>query len=130
MQAARAYEAGFYDDLVVPFRGLSRDNNLRPDTSLEKLAKLRPVFDRSEAGTMTAGNSTPLTDGAAAVLLASDEWAAANGHRIQAYITYAKAAAVNFVGEEGLLMAPAYSVSAMLQDAGLALQGLRFLRDS
>ncbi len=126
MNAAKAYERGFFDDLILPFRGLSRDNNLRPDTSLEKLAKLRPVFDRSNQGTMTAGNSTPLTDGAAAVLVASDEWASANGYNIQAYITYAKAAAVNFVNEEGLLMAPAYSVSAMLQDAGLELQDFDF----
>ncbi|MEM8983135.1 MAG: acetyl-CoA C-acetyltransferase [Pseudomonadota bacterium] len=122
MKAAKAYEDGFFDDLVMPYRGLNRDNNLRPDTSLDKLAKLKPVFDRSSAGTMTAGNSTPLTDGAAAVLVASDEWAAANGQTIQAYITFAKAAAVNFIGEEGLLMAPAYSVSEMLRDAGLSLQ--------
>ncbi|MEL7537926.1 MAG: acetyl-CoA C-acetyltransferase [Pseudomonadota bacterium] len=126
MKAAKAYEEGFYDDLILPFRGLSRDNNLRPDTSLEKLAKLKPVFDRSPNGTMTAGNSTPLTDGAASVLVASEEWARANGHDIQAYVTFAKAAAVNFVGEEGLLMAPAYSVSEMLKDANLTLQDFDF----
>ena len=122
MKAAKAYDDGFFDDLLLPFRGLAKDNNLRPDTSLEKLARLKPVFDRSAAGTMTAGNSTPLTDGAAAVLVASDDWAKAHGHSIQAYITYAKAAAVNFVGEEGLLMAPAYAVSNMLRDANLTLQ--------
>ncbi|MEM1263658.1 MAG: acetyl-CoA C-acetyltransferase [Pseudomonadota bacterium] len=126
MKAAKAYENGFFEDLVMPYRGLARDNNLRPDTSLAKLAKLKPVFDRSGAGTMTAGNSTPLTDGAGAVLVASDEWADAHGHKIQAYITYAKAAAVNFVGEEGLLMAPAYAVSEMLHDAGLGLQDFDF----
>ncbi|MEO1036338.1 MAG: acetyl-CoA C-acetyltransferase [Pseudomonadota bacterium] len=126
MKAAKAYEEGFYDDLILPFRGLSRDNNLRPDTSLEKLAKLKPVFDRSPNGTMTAGNSTPLTDGAASVLVASEEWARANGHDIQAYVTFAKAAAVDFVGDEGLLMAPAYSVSEMLKDANLTLQDFDF----
>lgn len=125
-RAAAAYEAGFFDDLVMPFANLQRDNNLRPDTSIEKLAKLRPVFDRSNAGTMTAGNSTPLTDGAAAVLLCSDEWAASHGLKVQAYLTHAKAAAVNFVGEEGLLMAPAYAVSEMLTDAGLGLQDFDF----
>lgn len=120
--AARAYDEGFYDDLVISFHGLSRDNNLRPDSSMEQLAKLKPVFDRGPGGTMTAGNSTPLTDGAAAVLLASEEWARERGLPILAYMTYAKVAAVDFVTKEGLLMAPAYAVSAMLNDAGLALQ--------
>ncbi len=125
-KAAAAYEAGFFDDLIMPFNGLSRDNNLRADSSMEKLAKLRPVFDRSDAGTMTAGNSTPLTDGAAAVLLASEDWAREHNLPIQSYLTHAKAAAVNFVGEEGLLMAPVYSVSEMLADAGLSLQDFDF----
>jgi acetyl-CoA C-acetyltransferase len=120
--AVRAYDEGFYDDLVISFHGLSRDNNLRPDTSMEQLAKLKPVFDRGGRGTMTAGNSTPLTDGAAAVLLASEEWARERGLPILAYMTYAKVAAVDFVTKEGLLMAPAYAVSAMLDDAGLSLQ--------
>ena len=120
--AVRAYEEGFYDDLVISFHGLSRDNNLRPDTSMEQLAKLKPVFDRGGRGTMTAGNSTPLTDGAAAILLASEEWAQERGLPVLAYMTYAKVAAVDFVTKEGLLMAPAYAVSAMLEDAGLALQ--------
>ncbi len=120
--AIRAYDEGFYDDLVISFHGLSRDNNLRPDTTMEQLGKLKPVFDRGAAGTMTAGNSTPLTDGAAAVLLASEDWARERGLPILAYMTYAKVAAVDFVAKEGLLMAPAYAVSAMLDDAGLTLQ--------
>jgi acetyl-CoA C-acetyltransferase len=125
-KAAAAYEEGFYDDLVVPFQGVSRDNNLRADTSLEQLARLKPVFDRGGTGTMTAGNSTPLTDGASAVLLASEEWARAKNLPIQAYLTFAKVAAVDFIKTEGLLMAPAYAVSEMLQDAGLALQDFDF----
>ncbi len=120
--AIRAYDEGFYDDLVISFHGLSRDNNLRPDSTMEQLGKLKPVFDRGAAGTMTAGNSTPLTDGAAAVLLASEDWARERGLPILAYMTYAKVAAVDFVAKEGLLMAPAYAVSAMLDDAGLTLQ--------
>ncbi len=121
-KAARAYEEGYYDDLVVEYQGASRDNNIRADTSLEQLARLKPVFDRSKDGTMTAGNSTPLTDGASAVLLSSEEWAAKRGLPVLAYLTYAKVAAVDFVNREGLLMAPAYAVSEMLADAGLALQ--------
>ena len=126
IHAARAYDEGFFEDLVMPYEGLTRDNNLRADTSLEKLAKLKPVFDRSAAGTMTAGNSTPLTDGAASVLLCSEQWARERNLPVQAYLTFAKAAAVDFVGGEGLLMAPAYSVSAMLADAGLGLQDFDF----
>jgi len=118
-KAAAAYDEGFYADLVMPFQGASEDNNIRRDSSIEKLAKLRPVFDRSENGTMTAGNSTPLTDGAAAVLLASEEWAQARGLPVLAYLRYGKVAAVDFVNKEGLLMAPAYAVSNMLKDAGL-----------
>ncbi|MGI9257335.1 MAG: acetyl-CoA C-acetyltransferase [Gammaproteobacteria bacterium] len=125
-KAARAWEEGYYDDLVVEFAGAARDNNIRPDTSLEKLATLKSVFDRGDSGTMTAGNSTPLTDGASAVLLASDDWAAERGLSVQAYLTYAKVAAVEFVEREGLLMAPAYAVSAMLEDAGLELQDFDF----
>ena len=119
-KAAAAYDAGFYADLVTPFQGASEDNNIRRDSSMERLAKLRPVFDRSNNGTMTAGNSTPLTDGAAAVLLASEEWAQARGLPILAYLRYGKVAAVDFVNKEGLLMAPAYGVSNMLKDAGLS----------
>jgi len=124
--AVRAYESGFYDDLVISYHGISRDNNLRPDTNMEQLAKLKPVFDRGPGGTLTAGNSTPLTDGATAVLLASEEWARERGLPILAYMTYAKVAAVDFVAKEGLLMAPAYAVSAMLDDAGLTLQDFDF----
>ncbi len=125
-KAARAYEEGYYDDLVVEFNGVTRDNNVRADSSLEQLARLKPVFDRSETGTMTAGNSTPLTDGASAVLLASEEWAQARSLPIRAYLTYAKVAAVDFVNGEGLLMAPAYAVSDMLADANLSLQDFDF----
>jgi len=120
--AAKAYAEGFYDDLIVEYLGVKRDNNVRTDTSLEKLAKLPPVFDRSGRGTMTAGNSTPLTDGASAVLLGSEQWARERSLPISAYITYAREAAVDFVGGEGLLMAPAYAVSAMLKEANLSLQ--------
>ena len=125
-KATAAYEAGFFEDLVIPFRGLTQDNNLRADTSLEKLAKLKPAFDRSGAGTMTAGNSTPLTDGAASVLLASDQWAQQRGLPILAYLVHSKVAAVDFVGKEGLLMAPAYAVSEMLKDVGMSLQDFDF----
>jgi acetyl-CoA C-acetyltransferase len=122
MQAAAAWKEGFYEDLVVPYRGLQRDNNIRSDTTLEKLAKLRPTFDLSGSGTLTAGNSTPLTDGASAVLLANEEWAARRRLPVLAYLRYGKQWAVDFAsGKEGLLMAPAYAVAAMLKDAGLAL---------
>lgn len=121
-KAAAAWREGFYEDLVVPFRGLAADNNVRADTSLEKLAKLRPVFDLTAAGTLTAGNSTPLTDGASAVLLASEDWARKLGLPVLAYLSYGKVWAVDFAsGAEGLLMAPAYAVAAMLKDAGLGL---------
>lgn len=123
-KAAAAYESGFYSDLIEPFNGVSVDNNLRPDTTRDKLATLKPAFDRSSGeGTLTAGNSTPLTDGASAVLLASEEWAKANKLPVQAYITYGKTWAVDYVdGAEGLLMAPAYAMSEMLKDAELSLQ--------
>jgi len=124
--AAKAYAEGFYSDLVVEFQGVKRDNNIRSDTSLEQLAKLKPVFDRGPNGTLTAGNSTPLTDGASAVLLASEDWAKARGLPISAYLTYAREDAVDFVNKEGLLMAPAYAVSAMLAEAKLALQDFDF----
>jgi acetyl-CoA C-acetyltransferase len=120
-KAAAAWQAGFYDDLVVPHAGLKRDNNVRADTSIEKLASLRPAFDSH--GTLTAGNSTPLTDGAGAVLLASEEWARARNLPVLAYLRAGKTWAVDFAsGHEGLLMAPAYAASAMLGDVGLALQ--------
>ncbi|MDX1561845.1 MAG: acetyl-CoA C-acyltransferase, partial [Gammaproteobacteria bacterium] len=126
LNAERAYENGFYEDLVTPFLGVDRDNNIRPNTSLDKLAALKPVFDRSGQGTLTAGNSTPLTDGASAVLLASESWARERDLPIQAYLTFGREAAVDFVTEEGLLMAPAYAVSDLLDDAGLALQDFDF----
>ncbi len=118
--AAAAWEEGFYSDLVVPFAGADKDNNVRADTSIEKLAKLRTVFDRTENGTMTAGNSTPLTDGAASVLLASEDWAREHGLPVLAYLSYGQAAAVDFVKRDGLLMAPAFAVSKMLKDANLS----------
>jgi acetyl-CoA C-acetyltransferase len=120
---AAAYDAGFLDDQVTPFRGLERDNNLRPDSSVEKLATLKPVFGRGEAATMTAGNSTPLTDGASVVLLASEEWAAERNLPVLAWFTAYETAAVDYVhGAEGLLMAPAYAVARMLEREGLSLQ--------
>jgi acetyl-CoA C-acetyltransferase len=122
-KAAAAWQQGFYDDLVVPHAGLQRDNNVRPDASLEKLATLRPVFDTSGSGTLTAGNSTPLTDGAAAVLLASEDWARERRVPVLAYLRAGKSWAVDYAsGQEGLLMAPAYAVSAMLDDLRLSLQ--------
>jgi len=123
-RAAAAYDEGFYEDLVVPFEGLHQDNNLRRDTTPEKLGKLRPAF--AQDGTLTAGNSTPMTDGSSAVLLASEDWARQRGLPVQAYLTFGKVAAVNFVGGDGLLMAPAYAVPRMLKDAGLSLQDFDF----
>jgi acetyl-CoA C-acetyltransferase len=121
--AAAAYAAGFYADLVTSYLGLAQDNNIRSDTSLEKLSKLRPSFDSSSAGTLTAGNSTPMTDGASAVLLATEAWAKERNLPVLAYLTYGKVAAVDFVDKrEGLLMAPAYAVPRMLADANLKLQ--------
>ena len=125
-KAAKAQEEGFYNDLIVEFQGLKQDNNVRPDTNMEQLAKLKSVFDRSKKGTMTAGNSTPLTDGASAVLLASEDWARERGLPVLAYLTYSRVAAVDFVNREGLLMAPAYAVSEMLEDAALSLQDFDF----
>ncbi|SEP22307.1 acetyl-CoA C-acetyltransferase [Trujillonella endophytica] len=125
---AAAYDRGFFDDLVTPYLGLSRDQNLRPDSSMEKLAKLAPVFGTGDpAATMTAGNSTPLTDGASAVLLASDEWAAERGLPVLAHLVDAQTAAVDYVhGGEGLLMAPAYAVPVLLARQGLTLQDFDF----
>ena len=121
LKAAAAYAQGFFKDLVVDYHGLKMDNNIRPNASLADLARLKPVFDRSPAGTLTAGNSTPLTDGAAAVLLANEDWARGRALEPLAYLTHARVFAVDFVGREGLLMAPAYAVPMMLSDAGLAL---------
>jgi acetyl-CoA C-acetyltransferase len=121
---AAAYAEGWHDDLLTPFRGLTRDQNLRADISLEKLATLKPCFERSPRGTLTAANSTPLTDGASLVLLASEEWAKARGLPILAYWKDGEAAAVDFVGagKEGLLMAPAYAVPRLLARNKLSLQ--------
>ena len=120
---AAAYDAGFLDDQVTPFRGLERDQNLRPDSSVEKLGTLKPVFGKGEAATMTAGNSTPLTDGASVVLLASEDWAVEHGHEPLAFLRASETAAVDYVhGNEGLLMAPAYAVPRMLAREGLSLQ--------
>ncbi|MGE3529656.1 MAG: acetyl-CoA C-acetyltransferase [Methyloceanibacter sp.] len=121
-KAAAAYDEGFMDDLVQPFAGVFRDNNIREDISLEKMAELKPVFDRSGAGTITAANSSPLTDGAAAVLLASEEWAEKRGIPVQAYLGPGRTSAVDFVQGEGLLMAPTVAVSELLEQTGLALQ--------
>jgi acetyl-CoA C-acetyltransferase len=120
-KAAAAYEDGFMDDLVVPCAGVFRDNNIREDISLERMAELKPVFDKQN-GTITAANSTPLTDGAATVLLASEEWADSKGIPVQAYLTLGRTSAVDYVEGEGLLMAPTVAVSDLLQQAGLALQ--------
>ena len=122
---AAAYERGFFDDLVVSFRGVERDNILRPDTSLEKLATLKPAFDKT-TGTLTAGNSTPLTDGAAACLLASEDWAQRHRLPVQCYLRDAHVAAVDFVHGEGLLMAPAVAVAELLARNGLTLQDFDF----
>jgi acetyl-CoA C-acetyltransferase len=124
---AAAYDRGFLEDLITPFNGLERDQNLRADSSVEKLAKLKPVFGRGESATMTAANSTPLTDGASAVLLASEEYAEQNGLPVLAFLTFAETAAVDYVhGGEGLLMAPAYAMPRMLARAGLSLQDFDF----
>jgi acetyl-CoA C-acetyltransferase len=124
-KAAAAYAEGFYNDLVHPYLGVTQDNNIRTDTSVEKLAKLRPAF--TPDGLLTAGNSTPMTDGAAAVLLASEDWAREHNLPVLAYLSYGKVAAVDFVDKnEGLLMAPAYAVPRMLADAELKLQDFDF----
>jgi acetyl-CoA C-acetyltransferase len=126
-KAAAAYAEGFYKDLVVEYLGLSRDNNIRSDTTLEQLGKLRPAFDFSGAGTLTAGNSTPMTDGASAVLLSSEAWARERNLPVLAFLSYGKVAAVDYIEKkEGLLMAPAYAVPRMLSDAKLALQDFDF----
>ena len=120
---AAAYTEGWQDDLLTPFLSLTRDNNLRPDLTLEQLARLKPAFDRSGQGTLTAGNSTPLTDGASLVLLGSEEWAEQQGLSVLAYLVDGETAAVDFVtGREGLLMAPVYAVPRLLARNGLTLQ--------
>lgn len=125
-KAASAYDSGFFDEIVQPWHGLARDNNMRADSSMEKLSSLRTVFSRRDDATLTAGNSTPLTDGAAAVLLASEEWAKERGLPVQAYLTAGRSASVDFVGDEGLLMAPTVAVSELLAATGLTLQDFDF----
>jgi acetyl-CoA C-acetyltransferase len=125
INASKAYDRGFHTDLLVPFKGIARDNNLRADSTIEKLASLKPAFDKTSGkGTLTAGNSTPLTDGAAAVLLASEEWASSRSLQPQAWLVDSESAAVKFFGPdpEGLLMAPTYAVARLLKRNGLTLQ--------
>ena len=121
-KGAEAYRSGYMDDLIVPTAGVFRDNNLRDDISLDKLATLKTAFDKSAKGTLTAANSTPMTDGAACVLLASEEWAAKHGLALQSFLTYTQSSANNFVAGEGLLMAPTIAVSKILDRAHLTLQ--------
>jgi acetyl-CoA C-acetyltransferase len=125
-RAAAAYNDGFFDELVQPWGDVARDNNLRPDTSVEALSELRTVFGRGDDATLTAGNSTPLTDGAASVLLASEEWAALRGLPVQAYLTAGQTSAVDFVNDEGLLMAPTVAVAELLSRTGTSLQDFDF----
>jgi len=125
-KAALAWDEGFFDRLVQPWGGLARDSNVRPDSSLEQLAGLKTAFSKAPEATLTAGNSTPLTDGAAAVLLASEEWAEARDLPVQAWLTAGRSSAVDFVGDEGLLMAPTVAVSELLRRTGLALQDFDF----
>lgn len=129
LNMAHAWDSGFFDDLVTAYRGLSKDNNLRPDSTIDKLAALQPVFGKSLStpATMTAGNSTPLTDGASTVLLGSEEWAKAHDVPVLAYLVDAEAAAVDFVhGKDGLLMAPAYAVPRLLARNGLTFDDFDF----
>jgi len=126
-KAAEAWDSGFFDDLVKPHNGVIRDNIVRPDSTMEKLSSLRPAFDRSKDGTLTAGNSTSLSDGAAAVLLASEDWVREHDLPVLAWLTQSRTAAVDYVsGDEGLLMAPTVAVAEMLQRAGLKLQDFDF----
>ena len=127
LRLAAAYDRGFFDDLITPYLGLERDGNMRPDASMETLAKLKPVFGEGPDATMTAGNSTPLTDGAATVLLASDEWAAEHNLPVLAHFVDAETGAVDHVhGDAGLLEAPLYAVPRMLARNGLSLQDFDF----
>jgi acetyl-CoA C-acetyltransferase len=126
LKAARAWDSGFFDALVTPWADVARDNNIRADSAMDKLGSLRTAFSKDPEATLTAGNSTPLTDGAAAVLLASEDWAKARGLPVQAYLTAGRTSAVDFVSDEGLLMAPTVAVAEMLQRTGLALQDFDF----
>ena len=126
LKAAQAWDSGFFDALVTPWASVARDNNIRADSAMDKLGSLRTAFSKDPEATLTAGNSTPLTDGAAAVLLASEDWAKARGLPVQAYLTAGRTSAVDFVSDEGLLMAPTVAVAEMLQRTGLALQDFDF----
>jgi acetyl-CoA C-acetyltransferase len=125
-KAAAAYERGFFNDLMFEYKGLKKDTILRPDTTLEKLARLKPAFDHSDKGTLTAGNSTALTDGASAVLLGSEDFADKYKLPILAYFVDAEYAAVDFVKGEGLLMAPTFAIARMLERNNLTLQDFDF----
>ncbi len=125
-KAEAAYQEGFFDDLVTPCSGVKKDNIVRGDTSLEKLNKLRTAFDKSSNGTLTAGNSSPLSDGASCVFLCSEDYAKENNLNVMAYLTYSQSAAVNYIDDEGLLMAPAYAVPKMLKNANMSLQDFDF----
>lgn len=126
LKAAAAWDAGFFDPLVTPWSGAARDNNLRPDASMEQLAKLKTAFSKRDDATLTAGNSTPLTDGAASVLLASEEWARERNLPVQAWLTAGRTSAVDYVHDEGLLMAPTVAVAELLTRQGLKLQDFDF----
>ncbi len=126
INASKAYDSGFYDDLVIPFEGVNKDNIIRSDSSIEKLNSLKTVFDKGPNASMTPGNSTSLTDGSAAVLLSNDVWAEMNGLEIESYISNFEISAVDYIDEEGLLMAPAYAVSEMLKKANIELQDFDF----
>ena len=126
MNAAKAYQEGFYDDMLIEFKGVKRDTILRPDTTIEKLSKLRTAFDKSSAGTLTAGNSTIFTDGAASILLASEDFASKNNLDVQAYFVDGEAAGVDHVHGAGLLMAPTLAVARLLQRNNLTLQDFDF----
>lgn len=125
-KAEAAYQEGFFDDLITPCAGVKKDNIVRGDTSLEKLNKLRTAFDKSSNGTLTAGNSSPLSDGASCVFLCSEEYAKENNLNVMAYLSYSQSAAVNYIDDEGLLMAPAYAVPKMLKNANMSLQDFDF----
>lgn len=124
--AAAAYDRGFFEDLLIPCEGVTQDNNMRPESTLKALSGLRTAYDKTEKGTLTAGNSTPLTDGASGVILASEEWAKERGLPVLAYLTHGQTSAVDFVGGEGLLMAPTVAVHKMLERAQLKLQDFDF----
>lgn len=120
--AIKAYEEGFHDDLIIPCAGVFRDNNIRDDITLEKLSSLRTSFEKSSRGSLTAANSTPLTDGASSVLISSEDWAKQNGHEIQALLVDAETSAIDFVKGEGLLMAPTVAVARLLERQNMKLQ--------